>query len=198
MALAGIVPTEDKTLATWTPALTEKAWRGVSFGMKIKCINEALADQGWWQAIRIRPCPITWDLNGNSLTPGDLTDVIPDIASWPNDPSYSSGKLRDLYRKDFILATEDNEHQWKYNPGVALAGAAQDEFVNDKSFDMIAVHVSGTADTRIMIDSYGNYETTYNPGTKENRFQTHSAQVSPKYLNSIQQKKRRKTKKAAS
>jgi len=159
-----------------------EAWRGVSFGMKIRNISNSLENGGTWQAIRLRPCVLA--------TEGVIPPtVIPPIADWANDPSFSSGRLRDIGRKDFICATENDEHLW-------VNAKDSPYLLSDSSFDIVVVYVSDVE--QISVDFFGNYEMTFVPQSAVNMFQLKTNQVMPKVLASAQIAKRKKCSRAAS
>jgi hypothetical protein len=160
------------------------SWRGVSFGMKVATINNVSKDAGYWRAIRVRGCDPSVEFN----KPFDaLKAAIQKSNDWPNDPSFSSGTLRNLAKKDFILATENDEHSWI---DVKLDG---ETLKTDESFDIILLQIISTEEQKILINSYGNYELAYHEKSPINRFQTQSAQCLPSTIAKYEQMKRRKT-----
>jgi len=168
------------TAATPFGALME-AYRGVSFGMKIRNVSSSMENGGTWQAIRVRPCAIATE----GVVPAT---AVPGIATWANDPSFSSGRLRDIDKKDFILATENDEHLW----------LNKDDTNNfyDKSFDMTVVCVSKME--QASVDFFGNCEMTFTPNSVVNVFQLKTNQVLPGTLAEAQIEKRKKCSRAAS
>ena len=185
--------TQQDPIAVTPVAL--QSWRGVSFGMKVKTTNNYDKNSGWWQAVRIRPCD-RFQTVANGVHYPVIDDSFIDTSVWPNDPSFSSGRLADVHRKDFVLATENDEHLWLEMGSDGLT--AQSSMI-DNSFDIICVSINGVAnETALLIDIYANYEHTYRKDSGLNKFQTHSAQVLPSVLAMTQQRKRRKCVKAAS
>jgi len=158
-----------------------EAWRGVSFGMKIRNTSASTENGGTWQAIRVRPCTLTTE---GVIPPA----AVPAIATWANDPSFSSGRLRDIDKKDFILATENDEHLW--------VTASDSYLLSDKSFDIIVVYVSKMEN--VSVDFFGNYEMTFSPDSTVNMFQMKTNHVLPTTLAEAQISKRKKCSRAAS
>lgn len=182
----GPINTTPEGDANEEPAPNEiSAWRGVSFGMKLSAVSNTHQDAGFWRAIRIRGCDAA---NTGTFPSTAIEPAITNFAMWPNDPSFSSGTLRNLSKKDFILATENDEHLWTQ---VTLPGVSVDR--NDHSFDIVLIQIVSDAAQSILINTYGNYELAYHERSPLNRFQTQSAQVLPSVLAKYQQMKRRKT-----
>lgn len=166
---------------------TVEGWRGVSFGLKLRNANNMLSNDGTWQAIRIRPCEFqNFTIGDSQISRPELT-TAPALATWANDPSFSSGRLKDLHKKDFILATEQDEHLWRRDN--------EGDVYGDPSFDIIMIYLSNMLN--ITADFYGNYERTYKSGDL-NRYQLKTNQVMPSTLARYQMMKRKKCTRAAS
>lgn len=92
-------------------------WRVVSTGLQLKLLNPTEEDDGWWEAVRINRTldSSKWRL---STTNDGLDDIdrqltgtlSPDqivqeliTTNLANDPTYSTGLLRDLHRVQFEL-----------------------------------------------------------------------------------------------
>lgn len=99
-------------------------WRVVSQGIRVTLINNALDNDGWWEAVRVAYAGSPDDhllLSDPSATPSgtaiakDATcAIVPDIGTfensmmrvdtdWSADPSYMAGKLRDISKFNFNL-----------------------------------------------------------------------------------------------
>jgi hypothetical protein len=177
--------------------VTYEAWRGISFGMKVRTINNDQQNDGHYQAVRVKPChPVAYinDRVEDLLPMNQIPSQIPiaDVSTWPNDPTYSSGRIKDLIAKDFMLATEENEHPW-----VELFDNANVKKM-DTSFDIVCLRLNGTATTNMLFDFYGNYEYCIRPGSALNMFQTLAPTLPPNKWMNVTYRKRLKTKKAAS
>lgn len=175
-----------------------ESWRMVSAGIKISCINNSLANDGYWQAIRLRQCQVTTGLvgDGEGIMP-NLTSYPP-VTGWPNDPTFSSGRLRDIGKKSFMLA-QNGEHHWR-DWGTGNLNVEIDENAHywfDDSLDIIIIRISAAANTQLLINGFGNYEHAWNSDTMLNHYMTQTMQVSPATLQQAQNKKKYLTRKAA-
>lgn len=164
-----------------------EAWRGVSFGMKVRNTNATDANGGSWSAIRLRSCE--FQVTESQLTIPSATGVN-SLGNWANDPSFSSGRLRDIDKQDFILATENDEHLWVDNDPIDAKNR------QDRSFDIICLQVSEGAN--IMIDFFANYEKTFRATSEVNMYQLKSHHVLPSVMASAQIAKRALCNRAAS
>ena len=126
---------------------------------------------------------------------------MPDATQWANDPSFSSGRIKDLMRQDFILSTENVAHPWVNWPAaqnlIPTTADAHSPF-HDNSFDVVVVKISGTEATNILMDFHGNHELSFSPGSQVNPYVSQNSQASPKMLSVSQIKKRHETLRAAS
>lgn len=185
----------DETNNLWKMEATAdmEAWRMVSCGLKVKNINNYNANDGYWKAIRYRPCSDYGYVTAypTPVFPGDIW------GDWANDPSFSSGRVKDLHKKDFILAVENDEHKWSLMESSASADLKAEDLA-DFNHDIILIRLSGQAESHFILDSYYNYELTFRDSSTLNKFQTRGLQVLPKTLALVQQKKRRKCIRAAS
>lgn len=102
------------------PAVT---WRTVSTGLKIQLTNNSDQNDGWWEAVRI---PTSTDAERYCLVESDATaqdadnikqgviagnnNWLPDLnnESWVENPTYTSGRLRDLDKHIFCLKCVNN------------------------------------------------------------------------------------------
>lgn len=178
-----------------------EAWRCVSQGLKIRTTNNALTDQGFWQAIRFRHCNVPskirvrMDGTGTGYFPM-WENKVPVVAEWPNDPSYMSGTLRQLSSKSFMLATEDNKHKFISMPTTGEhQEIVQYDQLYDTSFDTILIKITGAENTNLLFESFSNQESTWNAASELNAYQTQTAQVAPATLTQVFNKKKYLTKK---
>lgn len=168
-----------------------ESWRVVSQGLKIKPLNNMLNNDGHYRAIRIRNCPETVFIN-QTLRLMPVVNV-PRQSDWANDPSFVSGRLHDLSNKSFMLATEDNTHEFK---NISYENIQRYDNLIDSSFDMIAITITGSANTQLLLDVYQNVETVYRAGSVLTKFQTQTNQINPLLMASTNAKKRMRTLKA--
>lgn len=123
---------------------TFTACRGVSFGLKLHCINADEKNDGWFEAIRIRPKFVDPDWGfikhgdagddartnlvsyienedgvddaNNCIRDGDIFPNVNSFNSywtardWSLQPSYTSGKIKDLSRMMFTLNAVKDEN----------------------------------------------------------------------------------------
>jgi hypothetical protein len=176
-----------------------EAWRMVSCGMKVRTINNDQQNDGHWRAVRLKQCHYQKSI----LLDGAIVPVlsnVPNFSLWPNDNSFSSGRIKDLIRKDFILATEDQTHPWTpmFFHELGLASDIDQEKFYDRSFDCVLLDIHGGDHTNILIDFYGNYEFNYRADSNITMFQEPSHQVYPATMAAVQQRKRSRTQRAAS
>jgi hypothetical protein len=90
-------------------------FRTVSCGMRLKLLNAAEADEGWWEAIRFEPKGDGGDFYvttiDNAVNADDTSVIFPvglidnqlEFTNLANHPSYSTGLLRDLHQVQFNL-----------------------------------------------------------------------------------------------
>jgi len=167
-------------------------YRLVSAALRLNSINAADSNQGWFEAVRIRP---SWAIEGCSVynkdSRGDCV-IGPQLnfweqgilksANWANDPSYVTGRLRDLGKHTFYLQNigkSRNFHKW---PQVAKAPAfdtfAEQPCGFDPNFDCIAIRISSAKSTvstlqqTIHYHVTKNWETIYDSQSFSSRFQT--------------------------
>lgn len=150
-------------------------WRGVSFGMKLNLISDTENAIGTWEAIRFKQTAI---LNASSLDLPSLANAVDTNGDWPNDPSYSTGTLRELKNKKFILGHVTDEYLWTPNT------VADNSEGGDANFDTIVVRIRCTGATlaTILSESFGNYEIVYHSTHDLNRMQTLCTKVDPDVL----------------
>lgn len=168
-------------------------YRLVSAAMRLSCINAADSNNGWFEAIRIRP---SWSTDGtysyaNAPTNPTAWALGPDpekweeavlvTQNWANDPSYVTGRLRDIGKHTFYLQNYKGRkfHRWP----AQVTDDAFDDFEEqpcgfDPNFDVIAVRVysseSSTATLQQAIHCHvvKNWETMYDSNKSLSRFMT--------------------------
>jgi len=185
-------------------------WRIVSQGIKLSLINNADENDGWFEAVRLTPGnnPVTdWCLvnlgNDNQdppqPRPNGLYPLIQidgsvfgtDPGNFIENPTYITGKFRDIHKFNFNLRPID-EHEFK-NPAVeysnALAAANAIGRLNqhtpsaknvcndliDKSFDVLIIRIhgrTGNNSSKLVAHLACNQEVVYKTGTTAARFHT--------------------------
>lgn len=189
------------TTAERNDSITPDQFRLVSAAMRLAPINASESNQGWFEAIRVRP---SWSKNGwefrlgdSAATPATVGGIFPDKAAfeqglisssnWANDPSYVTGRLRDLGKHTFYLQPT-GERRFKKWPRL-VTFSTFDNFDEqpcgfDTDFDIIFIRVHSsqaatTAETLkqcIHCHVVKNWETMYDAGNANARF--HSATLS--------------------
>lgn len=184
-------------------------WRMVSAGVQMKLLNPVDQDDGWWEA-----CRVTAELDNNEwmlATVNDQTDVLNNgtlapvnqlytginLANIVNEPSYSTGLLRDLHRVQFELHTQKDFHDFIHMrdniniPTEALNSVTNIDYVatfnsgfddpmelvnqfTDQNMDMIYIrlHCNTVNGSRFHMNQVMNQEIVFDPSERESRFMT--------------------------
>lgn len=172
----------------WSDEESLDAWRTVSLGLKLRDISASEKNNGWWCAIRYRPrCSDgkvkIYETDGSNDKPALVS--LPAYTSWANDPTYSSGSLKTLGMKNFVLCPENSELEWTADKA-------------DPNLDIIVIHLRGGGAENILYNLSCNQETSYQTKSELNKYQTQCQQVMPATLAAVQIKRRYMCKKAAS
>ena len=190
-------------------------WRHVSVGVQMKLLNPVDEDDGWWEAIRLTAeldnnewMLTTVDnstdrLNAGVMAPVNQLFVGVNNNQIANEPSYSTGLLRDLNRVQFELHTIRDQSEFIHMPddlrlaANALAGVdvttdfqatfesghenVRDliEKFSDTNLDMlyIKLHCNTTNGSRFHLNQVMNTEVIFDPSERESRFQTRSHNI---------------------
>lgn len=144
--------------------------RLVSVGLRLTLINNADQNDGYWEAARIpvSPSDFTVDSTTGRATFGFIADETKSLSQYQ---TYQTGKIRDLHRIQFDLASQDTEHD--YNTIVSSAGS---EMI-DAKFDVVVIKINGrtgvgTDPTKLMYDTISNQEVVYKEDTALARLMT--------------------------
>lgn len=165
------------TTYTQSEATFINKWRTVSCGMNISLINNSDGDEGWFEAIRLSPNstakPGLGADGGVSFAKFDpaATAVYPgcklDSTNLVHQPSYVSGKLRDIHKYLFALNPHAGDHD--FNNMVQTGGETSDLY--DKSHDCIMVRIFGTpSQTTVLVHTAHNEELFYDEECPMSRF----------------------------
>lgn len=187
-------------------------WRTVSSGVQLKLLNSVEEDDGWWEAVRLVKEHKNTDwrlttgddstnrvLRGAIAPAGLLNDTVLRNRSMANDPSYSTGLLRDLHRVQFELHGKKDHHdftQGRHNVHIpSQATFAVDTLVDfetifndghdepvdaintyvDSGMDMIYIRLhcrSAVSPSRFHVRSMNNLELRFDQSAREHRYQT--------------------------
>lgn len=148
-----------------------KEFRIVSAGLKLSLVNNSDTNNGYWEAIRVP--------NENIDFVGVKADLVSYCANATanliDQPSYCTGKLKDIHKYVFQLKPDGNNHdvtRWTANTDI------------DKSLDMILIKIVGRASavaedavvdaTHFIAHHVSNQEVTYAPTSTLHRFMTES------------------------
>jgi len=180
---------------------TVGAYRVVSEALKLRCVSSDDHNDGYWSAIRI---PV--NARSKDFTPRVLADPancdfrchvrtlllagLIDETNWLTNPTYQTGKIKNLGQFEFRLQPQKDEHdmvnipttteftinQWDLGAedltdGIDLAPVY--DYVVDDQFDMIAIKIQGKAETEVLAHYVQNVEfTPPTTNTAYNIFQT--------------------------
>lgn len=188
-------------------------WRNVSVGMQLKLLNSVETDDGWWEAIRWTPeidnnewILSTTDESNDRLNKGTLAPVTGASGLFSlniaNEPTYSTGLLRDLHRVQFELHTQKDYHEFiqmhddyelqaddqaaydavnevcTFNPGRQNVHDLINKFT-DQNLDMVYIrlHCNTSVGSRFHMNNVLNQEVVFDPIERESRYQTRSHNI---------------------
>lgn len=188
----------NETTAKQLGVLKKKAdapdeFRLVSAAMRLSCINASDQMQGWFEAIRVRPSWSTEGVRIFTTSAGSVTtfalgpsmesweEGIIRSANWSNDPSYVTGRLRDLGRHTFYLQPVKPRKFQRWP--LQVSSTAFDDFEEqpcgfDTTFDVVLVRVfsepssASTLAQAIHCHTVKNWETMYDSNKSMARFHT--------------------------
>lgn len=160
-------------------------WRTVSCGANISLVNQSDEDSGWFEAVRCSPDaqadPFLWPDTGISTTTGPVATAYTgtqdqNLVSYPgydtasdnmvNQPSYVSGKLKDIHKYLFALNPHSGDHDFN-NVGT---GTNNSNDLYDQSHDTIYIRLHGTTGTRVLIHTSHNQEIMYDEESPMSKF----------------------------
>lgn len=139
-------PTSGQNLTCTRGPLQPTQWRLVSSGARLTLINNRLDDDGWFEAIRVKrnissasvrvsntpasaPAAYAAGTNDSLCVQAEPGLFYPEITTnWPENPSYITGKLKDINKHLFYLQTQRNDRkfvEWEKTYTVAVSGAPQ-------------------------------------------------------------------------
>jgi len=148
-------------------------WRLVSQALKVTLINNSDENDGWWEACRVQlsnstnigPDPVA---GGIAVGTDGAATELPGIdvqRQMVENPTYVTGKLRDIHRHVFQLMPQGNDHDFN-ELGVVLENNKADlRSLWDQGFDAIYLRIHGRtgveSPTRIMTHVVSNQEVVY-------------------------------------
>lgn len=178
----------NTTLMEQPVETTISSWRVVSQGLKITLTNNSDENDGWWEAIRVQPgfASSFGMVNpegdgsfyiGTTADSADLPAVDVDKQMVEN-PSYVTGKLRDIHKHLFCLAPQGKDHDFtkilaRFSETDAEGYPTAADLNFDFNFDCIYIRIhgrSGATPTRIMTHVVSNQEVIYDEGAQLTRY----------------------------
>lgn len=190
------------------PINGEHSWRYVSAQVKLTSVSEATTLDGWWEAIRFktnrkylynllrtnipaRPnLPGSWErvplINNNTFN-----TMLNDLGSLTINPTYCTGKMKDLHRYNFQLLPYNNNPFNVIDDSPQNSGAIRANAI-DPSFDCILIRFHGQAQaadattntpelrTKLMVHATCNQEVIYGYASKNGRFNHESYDAKPR------------------
>lgn len=165
-------------------------WRLVSQAMKITLTNNSDENDGWWEAIRVQtsnssnfvgvtdPSDASVVIIGDGEPVGDLPGLNVQRQLVEN-PTYVTGKLRDIHKHLFQLMPQGGDHDFNTMPGGAdyTNSDTAVKFLTDTNFDAVYVRIHGRgggSPTRIMTHVVSNQEVIFDEGATLSRFHSES------------------------
>lgn len=158
---------------TYTNSSTLEKWRVVSQGTRFQMTNNSDENEGWFEAVRLNPCVIAaeeakWTLDSAGILKLASADALPYVKTgetWASDPTYVTGKLRDLHQYVWKHNSVNTDHDFR------CSGGTNDQNANlryDFAYDMIAIKMYGRkvgAPTTVAVHCSTNQELIFAPQT---------------------------------
>lgn len=175
---------------TQEPTTAIDKWRVVSQALKITLLNNSDENDGWWEAARVqlsRTADIKLDPTalGNLVGTGAAATELPgvDVArQMVENPTYVTGKLRDIHRHMFQLAPQGADHDFEELGGVIDNTNTQGPL--DNNFDAIHIRIHGRtgteSPTRLMLHVVSNQEIVYDEAATLTRYHSET-QMTPAF-----------------
>lgn len=148
-------------------------WRLVSQALKITLINNSDENDGWWEASRVQlsnstPLVIDSVATGNIIGTTTSATTLPGVdveRQMVENPTYVTGKLRDIHRHIFQLMPQGADHDFNELGEQQDGSQASARDLWDKNFDAIYIRIHGRtgteSPTRIMTHVVSNQEVVY-------------------------------------
>jgi len=168
-------------------------WRIVSQALRITLINNSDENDGWWEAVRVQ-VGISSNFLLDDTAQGVIVGTSSPATSLPGvditrqmveNPTYVSGKLRDIHRHLFQLAPQGSDHDFiEMSPSHPNEGFGASDTIIDKNYDAIYIRIHGrtglTSPTRIMTHMVSNQEVVYDEGSTLCRYHSETS-MTPKF-----------------
>lgn len=160
-----------------------KEFRIVSAGVKISLTNDTNSNNGYWEAIRLPNASPDMNVVMSSVTEYAKTGSN----SFIDQPSYCTGKLKDIHKYTFQCKPDGNSHD------LTQYLSSTEAFYNtvDITLDIVLIKITGlpgdsnnsapdanppvyVPSTKMIVHSISNQEVTYAPDAAYHRFMTES------------------------
>lgn len=128
--------------------------RLVSAGMKLMCTSNSGSNDGWFRATR-------FVMNSNGA------DETIDLKQLVNEPSYVTGKIRDLNKYIFQLKPTDTDHDFTEPTGNTFG-----PHTHDKNYDSILLLLNQGTTTEVVAHTTHNFEIIFNQDEIMSKFHT--------------------------
>lgn len=175
----GVYTGAGPTFTQETASAIDK-WRIVSQALKITLINNSDENDGWWEAARVqisRTADIKMDPTalGNIVGTGVAAGELPGVdvaAQMVENPTYVTGKLRDIHRHVFQLSPQGADHD--FDELGTLINNTNTQGPVDNNFDAIHIRIHGRtgteSPTRLMLHVVSNQEIVYDEAAQLTRY----------------------------
>lgn len=199
-------------------------WRVVSQGAQFSLLNNAEENDGWFETVRLTVSrdprnyaitPKNEEIDLNTAVEPSATEamtVLPtytesnkllfgvNVSNLVDNPTYRTGKLRDIHKHRFILGQESNDHDF-----IRLDTTYHSESVNctvdnskvlsdacdsnqrlidkviDPTFDIVVIRIHGRASTsnpsKVLCHLVCNQELCYENGSRLSRFHSETTKM---------------------
>jgi len=161
-------------------------WRVVSQALKITLINNSDENDGWWEACRVQlpsdnsVFQIVDGATANVVGTAFDADQLPGVdveRQMVENPTYVTGKLRDIHRHIFQLAPQGSDHDFN-ELNTLLSTTDSGGSIIDKNFDAIYIRIHGRtgteSPTRVMLHVVSNQELVYDEAATLCRYHSES------------------------
>jgi len=165
-------------------------WRIVSQALKVTLINNSDENDGWWESSRVQLSSdevfqLRATSDGNVVGSTSSATTLPGIdinRQLVENPTYVTGKLRDIHKHAFQLAPQGADHDFQELRSVIDASlTTADTKILDPNYDAIYLRIharGGTTPTRLMLHVVSNQEVVYDEGSTLVRYHSET-QMTP-------------------
>jgi hypothetical protein len=180
-------------------------WRSVSCGLKLTLVNNADENDGWWEACRFASTKgdrifDVRNFDSNVVVEDGQVIAVPrdnqpdalvylqgataGTAQMTENPTYMTGKLRDIHKYMFKTRPHSTDHDFQrlkreylYQDATELSLMLDDMI--DYDYDFVFIRLHCTDKTRIMAHAVHNIEAMYEPSSILGSMHTPAARPAP-------------------